>query len=277
LNTPLQIYTPAEPLSAYIEMFWYWEGYHPPHPAERILPSGTMEITISLSDTPFRVYDETPGRTPTDIVGPMVVGPHSRHFIIETAQPMSLLSVWFKAGGALALFGLGGHEMHNTHLPLNLLWGSQADKLYDDLMKAPTTRARFRILEAALTAHLHRSDHQHSAVQHALQHFCKMPTEKTVHEVVHEVGLSATRFIEVFRADVGLTPKKFCRVKRFQAALKLIASQQFTQWVDVALACGYYDQSHFINDFQHFAGILPTSYLPQNQDHNMNLPVHEIG
>lgn len=269
----LETYTPVRPLSDYVEMFWYWQDYHPPHPRERILPGGMMEITINLSDVPFQIDD---GHRHA-IRGPMVAGARSTPFLIDTAQPMSILSVWFKPGGALPFFGVPGDELHNMHLPLETLWGRQASHLYDQLGEATSAKQRFCILERVLLERLYCASGRHRAVDYALNIFRAAPHTAKINDVVDAIALSSTRFIQVFREDVGLTPKQFCRVQRFRHALQVIASQQTVRWVDVALKCGYYDQSHFINDFRHFAGITPSAYAPQSREHNSNLPVYDAG
>lgn len=268
----LEVYVPSAPLAEYVQMLWYWEGYHPPHPRERILPGGMMEITINLSDTPFRLDD---GQIRL-IDGPMAAGAQSQPFVIDTIQPMSILSVWFKPGGAVPFFDTPGCELHNRHVPLEMLWGRQARNLYDHLREAPCSAVRFRILEQALLARLHRTPKRHRAVGYALQLFCTMPHALKIGAVVDTLALSPTRFIQLFREDVGMTPKQFCRVQRFQRALRLMTDRQVVSWGDVALACGYYDQAHFVNEFRRLAGITPTAYAPQSREHNTNLPVYEL-
>jgi methylphosphotriester-DNA--protein-cysteine methyltransferase len=94
--------------------------------------------------------------------------------------------------------------------------------------------------------------------------------------VTDQIGLSQRRFIQVFRDEVGLTPKLFCRIQRFQEVLRRIGKGQQFEWVDVALDCGYYDQAHFINDFQAFSGLNPTAYLAHPRDRNPNhVPIRD--
>jgi AraC-like DNA-binding protein len=257
-------------------MLWAWDDYHPPHPKERILPGGMIEITVSLSDVPFKIQYESGDNTPFVINGPMAAGARSKPFIIDTSQPTSLLSMWFKPGGTLPFFGVPGKELHNRHLPLESLWGRSVRDLHERLMAARTTPERFRILEQTLTQRLLQSRQRHQAVAYALQQFWHGPHSQTVADVVDAVALSPTRFIDVFRADVGLTPKQFCRVQRFQRALNLSAYQPDQPWAEIALNCGYYDQAHFINDFRAFSGITPSAYRPQSRDHNTNLPVFDL-
>ena len=71
------------------------------------------------------------------------------------------------------------------------------------------------------------------------------------------------RFLDVFRSDVGLSPKAFCRIRRFAAVLRRLERAVNVDWIDVALSCGYFDQAHFNHDFRAFSGLSPSAYLRQ--------------
>ncbi len=255
-------------------MFWYWEDYHPPHPKERILPVGMMDLTINLADEAFQIETtQQDVRLQQRIYGPMVAGARSEYFVIDTTRPASLLSVWFKPGGALPFFGVTASELHNLHLPLETLWGIQASNLYCQLLEVSSLTERFHLLEKALLVRLQKSSERHRAVDYALKIFHTQPHTQKISQVTEQIALSPPRFIQLFREDVGMTPKLFCRIQRFQRALSLITSQPATDWAEIALLAGYYDQAHFINEFQSFSGITPTAYAPQDREHNTNLPV----
>jgi transcriptional regulator GlxA family with amidase domain len=68
-----------------------------------------------------------------------------------------------------------------------------------------------------------------------------------------------------------MTPKRYCRVRRFQAALRFLGGQANVDWAQVALACGYFDQAHFNRDFRAFAGVNPTTYLIERGEHQNHL------
>jgi AraC-like DNA-binding protein len=82
----------------------------------------------------------------------------------------------------------------------------------------------------------------------------------TVRNVCDRVGLSHRRFIEVFKAEVGLTPKLFHRVQRFQRILALAREYRAPDWSRLALDCGFFDQSHLIRDFVEFSGFSPEDF-----------------
>jgi AraC-like DNA-binding protein len=265
---PLQLYYPTHPLCHYVNLFWAWDDYAPPHPKERILPFGTMELNINLSDAPYvMTYPHDLLRSHV-IHQAIVSGARSEFFVVDTSRPASLLSVWFKAGGALAFFGTPASELHNLHIPLHDLWGYDADNLYERLYHAKTTQARFELLEHFLCRRLTHSQPRHRAIDFSLGY---LNHGDDIGAVVNQIALSPTRFIQLFKAEIGMTPKQYSQIQRFQRAVQMIAHTPHPNWADIALACGYYDQSHFINAFQRFAGISPSEYIAQDKDHSSNL------
>ena len=95
----------------------------------------------------------------------------------------------------------------------------------------------------------------------------------TIAWMTEQIGLSPRRFIQLFRQQVGLTPKSFCRVRRFQQALTTVHGTKQVDWTQVALDCGYYDQAHFIHDFQSFSGMTPSAYLAAATPHLNHVPL----
>jgi AraC-like DNA-binding protein len=75
---------------------------------------------------------------------------------------------------------------------------------------------------------------------------------------------------------VGVTPKLFCRIRRFQDVLTRLRRDTAVDWADIACACGYFDQAHFVHDFRTFSGLTPTRYESHNGVEHMNfVPVEE--
>jgi len=103
----------------------------------------------------------------------------------------------------------------------------------------------------------------HPAVALALEEFMNISAARTVSEVAKMTGYSRRRFIELFNDEVGLTPKLFSRIQRFQAALELLRQANPISWREIALACGYYDQAHLIRDFQIFSGLTPRAHFAE--------------
>jgi AraC-like DNA-binding protein len=83
----------------------------------------------------------------------------------------------------------------------------------------------------------------------------------TIEQLSRQLGLSRRHLTRKFKERIGITPKQLCRNIRFKKVYRLIETAPDCNWADVALTCGYYDQSHLINEFKHFTGISPDAYF----------------
>jgi AraC-like DNA-binding protein len=240
-----------------------YENYTGTHQRERILPSGTFELVVNLRDDELRIYDAS--GSPQDdrcrrFSGALVSGPYAGSFITDTAEEASILGVHFRPGGAFPLLGPLAGELANTHVNLAAVWGPAATELRERLCALTTPDERFHLLEETLIARLLDGPIGHGAVPRALGLLTRSHGCVRVRDVAKAVDLSQRRLIEVFTTEVGLTPKLFGRVQRFQRALALSPTATGLEWAEVAADCGYFDQSHLIRDFVEMSGVSPADY-----------------
>jgi AraC-like DNA-binding protein len=268
-------YHPAPPLGDFIEVLWLYEGFaRPVHERERLLPDGSVEVVFNLAEDNIRLYDRENTDKFRTFHGSIISGPHSQFFVIDTAEQDVVAGIHFKPGGAYPFLKMPSGELHNQHVGLEEIWGPLAGLVREQLLGAKSPGERLRILERGLYLAAGGTLGRHPAVAFALNEFRGAPGERKIAEVTNQIGLSARRFIEVFHKEVGLTPKLFCRVRRFQKVLPHIRSGIEIDWVQIALECGYYDQAHFIHDFQAFSGINPSAYLAACTPHLNHVPMH---
>ena len=255
-------HSPGPPLSEFVDFFWLAADGQADR-KERILPSGTIELVLNLRDDEMRIHDPAQPARYRRFSGAVISGTYSRVFICDAMQHESILGVHFKPGGAFPFLGAPASELAGTHADLADLWGRPAQELRERLCAAVTPRERFQIMKEVLTGHLlRRPPRRHSALPIALGMFGPEGINASVRDVAREVGLSQRCFIKAFTAEVGLTPKLFCRLIRFQRA-KTLAEEAKTfrldrpnpkqaadtlDWAQIALTCGYFDQSHLIRD-----------------------------
>jgi AraC-like DNA-binding protein len=264
---------PKPPLDKHVQLLWFYEGYAPTSPRERLLPTGTLEIVFDLSDQPSRIFRDEDDRTGATFNGSVVCGPHSRYFVLETSKPQNVAGIHFAPGGASQFFRAPVSEMRDQHVSLDALWGhSTASSIRERVLEAISPEAKLQVLENALYDRAVRrpvGETRHSAVDYALHRLAKVPQIDTMEHITDRLSLSPRRFIQLFSEETGLTPKLFCRVLRFQAALRQANQGGTVNWSTVAADCGYFDQSHFIHDFKSFTGLSPTAYA-QVRGSNLN-------
>ncbi len=239
---------PRPPLDAFIESIWVYQNDPCPHALERILPTGAAQLIVNLKEDETRLYDpECPHRV-VATSGSVLSGMHSRFQIIDTSEQEYVAGVAFKPGGTVPFMRMPAHEASDADVPLESLWGRRrAAVLRERLLESDHIDATLDALEAVLLE-MWRPSAQHPAVNSALAVFDRAPSTTTIAAVTDAIGLSAKRFIERFKIEVGVTPKRYCRVRRFQRALALANRGRRVDWTGVALDCGYFDQAHFIHD-----------------------------
>jgi AraC-like DNA-binding protein len=236
-----------------------------------------VELVVNLRDDEIRGYHPSdPGRR-RRLSGAIIAGPQGGYVEMDPSPHASVVGVHFRPGGAFPFLGVPAGELADTAVDLDALWGRVAVELRERLCEAATPAERFALLERALAARLDGPPERHGAVPVALDAFGQSRPGVRIRDVARRVGLSQRRFIQVFVAEVGLTPKLYSRVQRFQRARASVRMTPAPDWAQVAVACGYFDQSHLIRDFRSFAGLTPEEYLSPRSEHVLHNHVPQAG
>jgi AraC-like DNA-binding protein len=267
----LVTHVPGPPLSRFVAYLW-WMRDVPEHTTERIVPSGTLELVINLQDDEIGIYRA--GTTQRQHhSGAVVSGAYHEYFVADTSAHASIVGVHFKPGGAGAVLGLPPGELADRHVDLACLWGRAAIELRERLCAAVTPAQRLTTLESSLRSRQPARWVGHEAVPLALEQLARPGA--TVRDVAASVHLSWRRLIEVFTAEVGMSPKRLQRVLRFQQACRLGGHSEAPDWARIAQLCGYFDQSHLIRDMREFTGLSPVHLVEaskQVKDHHVAVP-----
>ena len=255
-------YKPPPPLDAFIDNLWYWEGSDPGYAKDAILASSTIGLLINLRYDELSAFSGDGYADEHRLRGIGFSGTHATPFAIRAHQP-HMMGMQFKPGGAWPFLKPGGDALHDRHVSLEDIWGTDAERLHQRLVQAPTPDDKFAILLHAFVAKAPRDFAHDPAVALALGCFTRAPHRATVAGVARRAEVSQKKLIRLFRESVGMTPKLFLRVTRFQRVIADLHARRAIGWGDVVEQHGYYDQSHFIRDFREFSGFSPTGWLKQ--------------
>jgi AraC-like DNA-binding protein len=249
------------PLAQVVDYFWFYDGLTPAHRLERVLPEGTFELLINLREEPRHTFHAENLACAATFRGSWIAGMHLQPVVIDTAPDSSMMGVHFRPGGAAALLGLPASELSDRIVELDTIWGPDSCFLRERLIEAIEPAEKFKYLEKFL---LRRADNrlaENSSLAHAIRIFQSAPESVSVRRVAAEIGWSHKHLITTFQSSVGVSPKQFSRVQRFQKAVRTLQLSNSTALAEVALSCGYYDQPHFNSEFKTFSGLTPTDFL----------------
>ena len=184
---------------------------------------------------------------------------------MTAARPAALgpargsVGVYFRAAAAGRFTGVPAGEFTDRVVPLADLWGRAGTELAARIADAHDDGERIGMLEAALVPFLAKQRRPATRVDVpglAAWAF-RRNGHVTVEHLADAAGISRQRLTKVFRESVGLSPKQYCRLVRFRAALAGGSCSAKPDWARLAVERGYCDQSHMIAEFRQFSGLTP--------------------
>ncbi|HEY1965123.1 MAG TPA: helix-turn-helix domain-containing protein [Acidobacteriaceae bacterium] len=272
-------YRPKMPLGALVECLWYWEGAPGPHLQERLLPQAQAAMILNLREEPIAIYEDN-GDVPS--YGTAVLsGARSNCFTIDCNQQERVVGVQFAPGGAFPFFRMPMSELEDASFDMRDLWGEEAAWVRERVLAAPTPRAMLEVLAACLaerlgiTACVANPKALHPAVVYIAGELDICDGPGRVHRVTEKIGMSQRRVAQLFHEQVGVSPKTFHRVRRFQHTLTRLRGVRQVNWADLAVECGYFDQAHLSHDFRQIAGMTPSAYLAAATEHLNHVPMRD--
>jgi AraC-like DNA-binding protein len=252
-------------LTPFVEQLGFYEGSLR-HTRERGLPTGTMQLLVNLHADRLRSYHGDSLDVERSTGGAALQGAHAQPIGMDTADQRAIAWVSFRPGGALPFFPATPVAVSGALVDLDALWSRRDGALLRErLLEARTAAAKLRVLEAELLRHAVRPLDPDPAIDFAVAAFERGTAVATVTD---RLGLTSKRFVTTFSEAVGLRPKRFARVRRFQRLLGSAGAER-PDWARLAAEYGFFDQAHLINDFRAHAGMCPTAYRsrPDGQNH----------
>jgi AraC-like DNA-binding protein len=198
-----------------------------------------------------------------------VIGPMSGAHPASHGDRIIEVGAYFWPMRAKAFFQAPAYQMADRILHLSELWGRDAISVESQIAEARCDDHRVERLERALLNRLHTHPHRRLAVNlPALADFIQRRRGVvTVGELAGNAGVSRQHLGRIFHEEGGLSPKLFCRLARFRAALACGAERVKDSGAGLAAEFGYTDQSHMIAEFREFSGLTPKPLLLRQRVH----------
>lgn len=285
----LRLHRPRPPLDRFVEVITYFSDYSPGHTKERLLPDGAVEIIVDLTESPKKLYNREDFSRAREFRHAWISGMRREWIVIQAESSESMAVIRFRPGGAFPFLDFAVEGLNDTVDQLEAVFGRATASLRDRLLEAPTTDAKMAAAEAWLLERARGRLELNPAVEYLAGRLFA-PAGIRISDVVEDLGYSQRHVRNLFRRWVGLSPKEFGSLRRFQQVLTSLArtadpmdlhtasllrgkALPEPDWADVAADHGYYDQSHLIHDFRRYAGMTPRKYAASFRGLENYLPV----
>jgi len=225
-----------------------------------------LAIKVFLNGLPGIVFQHHQGNSPVE----NITTPSGSNFHIPTlyiygqmtkpgvmnhkTEPYTLTQVILKPHALRTLFGINASELTNGMVELNEFSG---EDLNSQLIEANNEAERITLLTNFLLDRLEQAKARDKLIEESLRLIHKFTGSITVKYLLERLYISERQFERRFIQTVGISPRFYIRVKRFNAAIKMMTTGRHERHTDIAYALNFHDQSHFIRDVKELSGITP--------------------
>jgi AraC-like DNA-binding protein len=221
----------------------------------RELPTEEAPLIINFG-APFHLF--TPGGAqPGRDLASFIAGAYDTYQLVESSGASNGVQINFTLLGMRLLVGRPIEDMANRALAPEDVFGALARELIDRLYEARSWDARFAYLDRALTRRIEGGRAVPANVSRAWQRLVASGGQARIRSIVQEIGWSERHFIAQFTHELGVSPKVLARMLRFGRVTRSLRAGLAADLADLAVAAGYYDQSHLTRDVREFAGTTP--------------------
>ena len=260
---------PQGPLARRVEAVWASEGFDC-FEEEEILPRSRTNVLFGLGERHWLRDPTTPERDRA-FDGSFVSGLQGRPLHVQSPPASRMAGVRLKPEGAAAFLRDTPSAIAGEVVGLDEILGPEVDRLREQIASTRDLRERALLLAAAVARHLEPAPGPPDAVRFALDVLHASRGAAPIRELVRASGHSHRWLTEQFRAEVGLAPKAYARLVRFEAAFDALCALDKVRWAEFALDAGYYDQAHLVRDFRELAGATPSEVFRRRAPDGLGL------
>jgi AraC-like DNA-binding protein len=254
-------FRPIPALTPYIDNFWIIEtGHDTPSVGIARMPADSR-TTLLLNFIGESNMSAGDGATYSLGMGAYLLGARSRSYVLEHEGDTLLVAAQFRPGGLAAFVRCGIGELSEQMTPLNSIWGRPASILAERIYDAKSAAEKVTLYQSLLMERFADVPHR-PRIEHSIAQIDAAQTNVSVEWLASQANWSQKQFERQFERTVGMMPKRYIRLARFQKLVRLLSQcAGAANWSALAAQFGYYDQSHLAKDFQAFAGTTASEFL----------------
>ena len=221
------------------------------------------EVTLSFYPRDTEQVSYSDGRSPAPVRAALI-GQQSVVSNRLVGKEFVLIQVVFQPGGLFRLIGLPAKEINNEYLDAQAVLGSQLREVNEKLMNTEHYPDMIPVVEDFLIKLSRKTPYSHRPIDNFTMQMVNCPNNISLNWMAHESCLSQKQLERNFRERVGVNPKYFWRIIRFDRAFRLKNACPDKDWLSIALECGYYDYQHLVKDYKEFTGMSPAAFYFQD-------------
>lgn len=253
---------PVEALRDYVRYFWVLEDLEPALGVKnfKILPDGIPALIFQ--DIP-NVFVDQENRTPPQLY---VYGQFTKYTDQRVEGSFRIIGAYLEPSALKTIFKIDAIEVTNQNIALEDI---MADSILERLLNAGSIDDKIRIISDFLLQQIAVLKYENQSAKFVST---LLQRGKTLRDVQQEMNISERTLERLVKQNIGMSPKMFSRIIRFQSNLNLLRNTEYKHLTELTYTSGYFDQSHYIREFKEFTGSSPKSFVLKTNEALANFP-----
>ncbi|MBL7744391.1 MAG: AraC family transcriptional regulator [Chitinophagaceae bacterium] len=259
-------YQPTELLSPYVECYFIWDSEGPLTETMVVEspPNGFCSIVFNYGNV---YYLQNKKYERLQVPMQFLSGQSIYSYSLFLQGIIGIAGIVFKPAALATIFYLPVYEYTEERIDLYTIFRKEViDKYVNEIKMATTEDQKIKCLEDFILSQYNLQRPEPDYIDSAANIIIEKNGMLQVSDLVKDSCMSRRSFERKFFQKVGLSPKYYARIRRIGYLCNLIAGKKKVDWPQVFHECEFYDQAHFIKDFEEFTGRSPGQYLKENTE-----------
>jgi AraC-like DNA-binding protein len=258
----VQVRKPEAALQRFIRCYAHVDACVAAESVVQPVPARTVQTLEFTFGDPYKVWVGDAARSETAHPVALIGAQTFRRVLLEIHGRVDAFVIVFQPGAVFQLFSVPGAELNNQHFDAAAVLGNAIAALRLRLGDTALFAERATIADQFLLSRLGAQCFPSSATAAAAE-LRRYDGCLRIADLAARAGLSVRQFERQFTSQIGVAPKLFARVARFEGALRCKTRSPQLRWTDIAHELGYHDQSHMVRDFWQLSGATPSNAAPE--------------
>lgn len=248
-----EILYPSLSLSQYIKYYWVLKTDEVEPVMIQTISSGCIHLVFHRGDN---LNIQAKGLQPKNFIR----GQFSVYGSLVSEGNIDMIAIIFHPLGLNPFIQCPMSELKNRYVDVEDLEDIELNHLKSSISSERNVQTCIQFIELFFMKRLIDIDYNHKRVQNSISQIINQP-QIEVNTLAESACLGYRQFKRIFTNHVGMSPKEYYKVIRFQRVLYLLQNNPIMEIADLTYSCGFYDPSHLVKDFREFSGCSPTQYL----------------
>lgn len=258
----VQKYIPCDALKPYIDFYWLYNALED-NTFNQLLPAGYVEIGFKLNDIDIITIIDGHSYPIADI---KILGQLTSPGGAIKSEGAELLVVRFLMHTASLFFSCNMAAFTDRFYDFKEVFYAEKDSFYNRIREQKNINKKIEVIESFLLLQIAKNRSKMGVLQ-PIAYIAKVVSENMtsttystleLQKICLHLGFSDRYFRRIFNEHVGLSPKTYLSIMRFQHSLALLEANE--SYTAIAFMCGYFDQAHFNKEFKNYTGVTPATY-----------------